>query len=159
MAFKEKLARLAEISKERSVKLRDDKKVWIQEVRNLYDDIERWFDEYTDEGYMTIEYLQLDDAEYEDFLSETNIMELNIGNGPSVVLKPFGINIIGAFGKIDMYFRGHRDEEVLLLLIENADEQFHWELWKNRKQKENILFNKDSFEKILDTWLEKWTEV
>ncbi|HGY12063.1 MAG TPA: hypothetical protein ENK36_06840 [Desulfobacterales bacterium] len=108
---------------------------------------------------MTFEYHQLDDAECEDFLLETSIMELNIGNGPTVVLEPFGINIIGAFGKIDMYFRGHKDEEVLLLLIESADEQFHWELWKNRKQEEKILFNKDSYEKLLDTWLEKWTEV
>ncbi len=157
MNLKEKLAKLTEINEERSA--RNDKNIWIREVRNLYDDIEKWFDEYVEQGYMTFEYHQLDDAECEDFLLETSIMELNIGNGPTVVLEPFGINIIGAFGKIDMYFRGHKDEEVLLLLIESADEQFHWELWKNRKQEEKILFNKDSYEKLLDTWLEKWTEV
>jgi hypothetical protein len=42
---------------------------------------------------------------------------------------------------------------------EYDSEKLHWEIWKSKKQKERIPFNKDTFEKLMDEWLEKWAEI
>jgi len=57
-------------------------------------------------------------------------------------------------------YRGHRDEGVFLLLIEDDDGKFRWEIWKSRKQQEDVKkFNKETFEGMLDEWLEKWAGI
>ncbi len=161
MDFKEKLEKLSQENRARTQALENNKQIWIHELNNLYQLIEKWFHEYKENGYISVDYHPLESAECEEFLMDTNIMELNLGGGPSVILEPTGINIVGAFGKIDLYQRGHKDEKIFLLLIENEGnrKERHWEVWKNRKQQERVLFNKDAFEKILDEWLEKWTSV
>ncbi|QTA90189.1 hypothetical protein [Desulfonema magnum] len=113
-------------------------------MNRLYEEIRNWFAEYSEEGYISFEYRELQYAESEEIFLSTRILELNLGGGVSVVLEPTGTNVIGAFGKIDLYLRGHKDKKLFLLLIkeEEKDERFHWEVWKNTKQQEQILFNK-----------------
>ncbi|MCP4104247.1 MAG: hypothetical protein GY749_01705 [Desulfobacteraceae bacterium] len=161
MEFEEKLAKLAKINKDRSDQLERNKNIWIQEVNNLYKNIGNWFAEYIKKGYMSVDYDNLQVAECEEFLMNTQIMRLNLGGeqGPSVIFEPTGINIVGAMGKIDLYYRGHKDEGVFLLLFENG-EKFHWEIWKSRKQQEDIMkFNEETLKKMIDEWLEKWIEI
>jgi len=59
----------------------------------------------------------------------------------SVVLEP-----------TDLYVRGHKDEKISLLLIqdEGNGEKLHWEVWKSRKQKKGIPFDKNVFEKLMN---------
>lgn len=159
MNFEEKLEKLTQENRERMQQLESNKQIWIQELEGLYKQIEKWFNEYITNGYISVEYHPLQSAECEEFLLETQIMELSLGGGPSVILEPTGINVVGAFGKVDLYLRGHKDKKIFLLLIENDEntEARHWEIWKNRKQKEQMIFNKVAFEKILDEWIEIWT--
>lgn len=161
MNFFEKLEKLTQQNRVLTQQLENNKQIWIEEVKNLYQEIEKWFNEYINKNYISIDYHSLESAECEEFLMEIQTMELKLGGGPSVILEPTGINIAGAFGKIDLYQRGHKDEKIFLLLIEDEEntEARHWEIWKNRKQKERTMFDKETFEKILDDWLEKWTSV
>jgi len=161
MGFKEKLVRLSELDKYRASHLTAVRDTWIREMHRLYKEIENWFSEYLEQGYMSVEYRELQYAECEDFFQDTRIMELSLGGGVSVILEPTGTNVIGAFGKTDLYLRGHKDKKIFLLLIreEGEDERFHWEVWKNRKQREQILFDKEIFEKILDEWLERLAKI
>ena len=161
MTFKEKLKKLNEENKEKFQQLEHHKQIWIREVKNLYQTIKEWFQEYVEEGYMSVDYFDLQSAECEEFLMETQIMELNLGGGPSVILEPTGINVVGAFGKIDLYQRGNKDEKIFLLLMENEEnrEDRHWEIWKSRKQQDRMKFDKETFETLLDEWLEKWASV
>lgn len=99
MNFKEKLERLTQENKEKFQHLEDHKQIWIREVKNLYHKIEEWFREYVKKGYISIDYFPLESAECEEFFMETQIMELNLGGGPLIILEPTGINIVGAFGK------------------------------------------------------------
>ncbi len=159
MGFKEKLALLAEQNKDRAGQLEEDRKTWIHEVNQLYKMIiDNWFKEYIEQGNINYIYFSLDTdrAECDDFITGTEIMELTLGGGPSVVLEPVGINVVGAFGKIKLYLLGHKDERVLLLLTLDGDKNFHWKLWRNNKQKDDILFNRGIFESLLNEWLEKW---
>lgn len=161
MGFKEKLIRLSELENYRAGHLAEVRGMWIRELNSLYKEIENWFGEYLEQGYMSVEYRELQYAEYEEFFKDTRIMELNLGGGVSAILEPTGTNVIGAFGKTDLYLRGHKDKKISLLLIreEGEDEKFHWEVWKNRKQREQIFFGKEIFEKILDEWLEKLAKI
>jgi len=155
MEFKEKLAKITEKSKSCAEQSEQDNKIWIEKVQELYQNIQNWFAEYIQQGYMDIEF---PDFEYEEITEMWN-MELKIGGRYLIILEPTGINIIGAFGKINLYFQGHKDEQIFLLLIKDEKEGFYWELLRNRKQKDKILFTKESFEKLLDEWLEKWAEI
>ncbi len=155
MEFKEKLAKLAEKNKNRFQRLEEDKRVWISEVKKLYEDIENWLKESIDCGHIVAEYYSLQYIEYEEFIEQLFIMELTLGGGPCVVLEPTGINIIGAFGKIDLYLRGHKDEKVMLLLIEMQKNKLEWELWRSSKDHDKFPFNKDTFEKLLSDWIDK----
>ncbi len=101
----------------------------------------------------------LEHIEHEEFSENISIMELSLAGGSRIILEPTGTNIIGAFGKADLYFRGHGEEKVLLLLIENEDERLRWELWKSSDERDKFPFTQDTFEKLLNRWLEKWAEI
>ncbi|HAO22043.1 MAG: hypothetical protein BWK80_17190 [Desulfobacteraceae bacterium IS3] len=159
MEFKEKLAKLAEKNKTHVQKLEQDKITWIREVKKLYEDIENWLKESIDCGHIVAEYYSLQHIEYEEFIEQLFIMELTLGGGPCVVLEPTGINIIGAFGKIDLYLRGHKEEKIMLLLIERQKNELRWELWKNNKDHNKSPFNKDTFEKLLSEWIDKTDKI
>lgn len=162
MEFKEKLSRLSKIYKNRPDELEKHKLIWIREVKYLYENIETWFGEYIQNKDIIVDYDSLKFAECSEFEEELSIMYLYLGGeqGPSIILEPTGINIAGALGKIDLYFRGHKEEGVFLLLIEDNDEKIYWEIWKSRKQKEKIKkFTKESFENLIGEWLEEWTDI
>ena len=161
MGFREKLVKLSEINQHRADQLEAVRRTWVQEVNALYKAItEDWFDEYMKEGYVTVEHRELQYAESEDIFLGTYMMVLNFGGGVSAVLEPIGTNVIGAFGKIELYLRGHKDKYISLLLIrEEGIGGFHWEVWKNRKQRDQILFDRKTFEEILDEWLERLAKV
>ncbi|RLC14578.1 MAG: hypothetical protein DRI57_14220 [Deltaproteobacteria bacterium] len=159
MDFRKRVARLAEKYKDRAENTEKERMTWISEVRRLYENIGEWFRELTDAGQMTIEYSPLQHIEHEEFSENIRIMELNLGGGPRIILEPTGTNIIGAFGKADLYFRGHREEKVLLLLIENEDKRLSWELWKSSDRRDRFPFTQDTFESLLNRWLDRWAEV
>ncbi|MDM8548663.1 hypothetical protein QUF72_01245 [Desulfobacterales bacterium HSG2] len=161
MGFREKLVKLSEINQYRADQLETVRETWIREVKALYKAItDDWFGEYVEQGYVTVEYRELQYAESEDIFMYTRIMVLNFGGGVSAVLEPIGTNVIGAFGKIELYLRGHKDKKISLLLVrEEETGGFHWEVWKGRRQREQILFDRKIFEKILEEWLERLAKV
>jgi hypothetical protein len=68
-----------------------------------------------------------------------------------VIFEPVGRNVIGANGKIDIYLRGRISDKALLLLMRDDNENLHWELTKNKKDR--VVFDKNNFENLLDEWL------
>jgi len=68
-------------------------------------------------------------------------MYLNFGDdlGPSIVFEPTGINIAETLGKIDLYYLGHKEEIVYLLLIKENDKTFTWQMkCSNNYENRNI---------------------
>lgn len=156
MSLKKKLTQLAELNRDKEEERKEYKRIWSREVGYLYETVEDWLKEYTDSGKISIEYYQLPDEDIQ-------CMELNLGDAIFVMLDPSGINVAGAFGKIEVYVQGHRDERVYLLLIQDDETQqeadaFHWELWKSKKENEQYAFTKDNFENLLEEWIDKWAK-
>ena len=76
----------------------------------------------------------------------------------TIVLEPTGSNVDGAIGKMNLYFQGHRDEGIFLLLIEEDNEQLYWEMRESIKQLEHEQFSQKTFEQLIDKWSNKWSD-
>lgn len=104
----------------------------------------------------------MESDEYEYY--EIQALELHLAHEISVILEPVGIdgiNATGIFGKTDLHVRGHKDEKVVLLLIQDEDdsEKLYWDVWESRDQEERIPLDKKTFERVLDGWLERWADI
>jgi len=159
MSLKEKLGGLFRENATTEQQRRED--TWMGALDSLYEDITKnWFKEYIEEDYIEPEFYYVESEQYE-YYSEIVTLELHIPGEFSIVFEPAGINVRDAFGKINLYVRGHKEEKISLLLVrdDGDGEKLHWEVWKSRKQKEGIPFDKDAFEKLLDGWLERWANI
>ncbi|MDM8525293.1 hypothetical protein QUF80_18130 [Desulfococcaceae bacterium HSG8] len=149
MSLKEKLIRLTEEHKKSGTDRRKERDFWTEQVYKLYDEIQSWFREYIDEGYVKPEFIKT--LLYETGEYEIDIMELNL-NGPVIVLEPMGCNFTGASGGIGLYLSSYKANKVMLLLMRDNNDRPYWELRKSRKDR--MLFNKQVFENLLEDWLD-----
>lgn len=156
--LREKLKKLSERRKESAIDWDQIKTAWVAAVDKLYGDIENWFNEYLNEGYMISKLSKINLSE--EFLGnyEISSLELFLGDKSKedveevIVLEPIGRNVIGANGRIDIYLRGRKSEKALLLLMRNDDtDDYHWELARNKRDR--VVFDKNAFEVLINDWL------
>ena len=124
MEFKEIVSKVAQNYKDRSKIEAINTKIWIDEVKKLYQKIEEWLAEYIEHSDIIIEIGEFQNYDVDNDIEATYTMYLNFGGdfGPSIVFEPTGINIAEALGKIDLYYLGHKEEIVSLLLIKENNE-------------------------------------
>lgn len=159
MEFKEIVSKVAKNYKDRSKTEAGNTKIWIGEVEKLYQTVEEWLAEYIEKEDIIVETGESQIYDFDDDIRETHTMYLNFGGdaGPSIVFEPTGTNITEALGKIDLYYLGHKEEIVYLLLIKENDEKFNWQMMKSSDNCE--IFSKKSFEKQVGEWMIKWADV
>lgn len=156
MDLKEKLKLLSEKKKNHN-ELLNAKVAFMEQVDQLYNRVlDEWFCEYIDEGYIHYEYEQI--VLFEEHIGEYKVNQLSliVEEGPVIIFEPVGINIIGAHGRIDLYISGKKYDKFMLLLLQNENEEYYWELWKSNRKKDQYIFDESLFEKIIDNWLEDW---
>ncbi len=158
MEFREIVSKVAQNYKDRSkIEIRNTK-IWIEEVEKLYQKIKEWLNEYIEKGDIIVETGEPQIYDFDDDVEETYTMYLNFGDdlGPSIVFEPTGINIAETLGKINLYYLGHKEEIVYLLLIKENDKTFTWQM-KCSNNYEN--FSKELFEKQIGEWMIKWADI
>ncbi len=149
MSFKEKLIQLAEENKKSSSEKRKERDFCTEQVYRLYEEVQSWFREYTEGGYIKPGFTKT--LLYEAGEYEIDILELNL-NGPVVILEPMGCNFTGALGGMALYLSGYKAHRVMLLLMRDENGMPYWELRKSRK--ERYHFDREVFENLLEDWLE-----
>ncbi len=158
MEFREIVSKVAQNYKDRSkIEIRNTK-IWIEKVGELYQKIEEWLNEYIEKGDIIVETGEPQIYDFDDDVEETYTMYLNFGDdlGPSIVFEPTGINIAETLGKINLYYLGHKEEIVYLLLIKENDKTFTWQMkCSNNYEK----FSKELFEKQIGEWMIKWADI
>lgn len=159
MEFKEIVSRVIQTYKELSKIEAVNIKTWIDEVHKLYQTIQEWLSEYIDQGDVIVEQGEFQHYEFNDDVGTTYTMHIYFGSdlGPSIVFEPTGINIAEALGKIDMYYLGHKEDAVSLLLTKESDEGLSWKIMKNSNNCKN--FSKELFERQIIEWMTKWAGV
>ncbi len=156
MEFKYLVSTVAKNYRERSINEANKMQIWVKEVDNLYKKVENWLNEHIVKNEIIIEP---GEEQYYDEDNFTCSLYLTIGdeNGPSIVFEPTGTNISNAIGKIDLYFRGHKEEIVHLLLYKENDEEYKWKMMKDLN---NIfILNRKVFEEQITEWLSKWANI
>ena len=156
MSLKDKLRKIAAEGQRTETDWNIIRDIWLKQVEKLYREIENWFGEYFDEGYMRISFREITLSEEHIGLYQINVMELDIG-GPLVVMEPVGRNILGTAGRIDLYMSGHRADRIMLLLMSDSKGQPFWELRKRNIRTEKYLFEHGIFEELIEGWLELYS--
>ncbi len=152
MSLKEKLTELARNEAENN-EAENLLNFWANQVNELYNEIRNWFHDYSNEGYINFG-LAKEMIDEEPYPYEIDRLELDIKGGPSVILEPVGANIIGAWGRIDVYLNGYVENKVMLLLMKDDSGKPYWELRKSRKREDRFVFDKKIFENLLEDWLD-----
>jgi len=152
MSLKEKLKKLEEKGKERTVNWEEEKRAWLSSVDQLYQSIEEWFKPLIDEHLMRIERTNklLDDGP----LGEYEIPQLEVALGDkTVIFEPIARNVIGAQGRIDLYVRGYKEEKWFLLRVEESENKMSWELRKSTKKFERKPLDRANLETLFEQWV------
>ncbi len=143
---------------EKGIDWKERKDIWLKCVKALYDEFEHWFPDYIEEGFMAFDKSKKKTISEKDIETyDIDILEINI-EGDIVVFDPIGTNIVGAFGRVDVYLRGHKADKVMLLLSysdKNHEQHTHWKLLFETYQ---FDFNKARFEELLLLWFKKWSD-
>ncbi len=170
----EHLNTVAQQHKELTIDGEQWKRAWISQVYKLYDDIEQWLQEYHKKGYVKFQRQEnVTITEEHIGTYAVNVLEARLGE-PTLIFEPVGADVIGASGRIDVFFRGQRDSKIILLLV-SQDSESHWEFLPPRwirhanfdeylgekslfyPRERNIVFNKNTLERLLDEWIEIWS--
>lgn len=157
--LKETLRKRAEQRlKTREVDWDKRKNIWLYCINDLYDDVERWFPDYKEEGFMVFDRSKEKTISEKDIETYTiHILEIDI-EGDIIVFEPIGTNVVGAFGRIDVYLRGHKADQVMLLLTYQEDNYVKSKQWTLLFEKYHFDFNKARFEELLLMWFDEWSD-
>ncbi|MCP4347922.1 MAG: hypothetical protein GY795_20660 [Desulfobacterales bacterium] len=153
MEFKHIVSTVAKNYREQSENEAKRIGIWSKEVQKLYKEVEDWLNENIKKNEIIIEYGESQHYDEDNF---TCSLYVTIGDedGPSIVFEPTGTNVSDAIGKIELYFRGHKEELVHLLLFKENGDEYKWKLMKNSNN--IIIFSRKKFEEQITEWLLKW---
>ena len=154
MTLEEKLKRIAERAGEAKEDTLERQDEWISAVNHLYDEVENWLKPLTDKKFLTV--IRIPMQKSEELLGDYEIDTLEIRAGDeTVVMEPFGRNVIGALGRIDVFLRGFRSDAQMLVRLANLEDELRWELWEHKfSGSPRYSFNKDTLEKVLNKWFD-----
>ena len=153
MSLKEKLVKINRTSATESVDLEKVTQDWIERVNALYIQINDWFQSYLTDGLFVI--VKKEKQINEEHLSSYGIcqLEYEFGNH-SVVFEPMGRNILGEWGRIDVYLRGGKVDKYILVLIGDTFDSAEWVLSSFQDRSIKVPFNKENLEKVIENWID-----
>ena len=153
MSLEEKARKLAEL-KARSEQFDPIVEIawWIDKLSRLYVGVEMWLEPLRQKGLVAFGRVQVQLTEEGIGTYPAEEMILSFGS-EAIVLEPRGTLIAGARGRVDVFRRGARREQIMLILI-GPKEDPRWEIWPSRDPRQRKPLDQASFEDVLDTLLE-----
>jgi len=128
-----------------------NQKIWLAGLKKLYTNINTWLNSLIQENVVTVNYEEITLAE--DFLEPYRVENMHITAGTELVsLKPMGMNVIGAAGRVDM--EGEESTVMLVLLPEKIN-NYQWYIVVRTPQKNYFPLVKESFTDALEQVMRK----
>ena len=152
--LKEKFQKLAASQPASSLNWEENKNVWGKQVDALYKKIQNWLSEHHKSGYLKFSTIKVTLSEPGLGDYDINSLELNLVGSHQVIFDPIETNILGAVGRMDLSHRGHSNHKTMLLLFKKGNNNFQWESWKGLNKEEQQPFTKETFEALLNQWIE-----
>lgn len=154
LPFAEKLKKLATSLPESSLDGDAKKVAWTKQVNSLYKKVQNWLSDHVKNDYITFNDRKVKLSEENLGSYEMDSLELDLVGGHQIIFQPVEMNILGSVGRIDVFHRGYAPHKVMLLLHEEGKNKFSWELWKGFRKEEQLSFNRESLEALLNQWIE-----
>ncbi len=129
-------------------------KAWVKHVNDLYKHLKTWLSDSAKSGHISFNVQKVTLSEDNLGSYEMDALELDLVGAHQIIFKPVEMNILGAVGRIDVYHRGYNPHKVMLLLHDEGNNKFHWELWKGLEKNAQQTFNKRALEALLSQWIE-----
>jgi hypothetical protein len=129
-------------------------KAWVKHVDGLYKQLKTWLSDSAKNGHISFNVQKVTLSEDSLGSYEMDSLELDLVGAHQIIFQPVEMNILGAVGRIDVYHRGYNPHKVMLLLHDEGNNKFHWELWKGLKKEAQQPFNKKTLEALLSQWIE-----
>jgi hypothetical protein len=129
-------------------------KAWVKHVNGLYKQLKAWLSDSANSGHISFNVQKVTLSEDNLGSYEMDALELDLVGAHQIIFQPVEMNILGAVGRIDVYHRGYNPHKVMLLLHDEGNNKFHWELWKGLKKEAQQPFNKKTLEALLSQWIE-----
>ena len=129
-------------------------KAWVKHVNDLYKHLKTWLSDSAKSGHISFNVQKVTLSEDNLGSYEMDALELDLVGAHQIIFQPVEMNILGAVGRIDVYHRGYNPHKVMLLLHDEGNNKFHWELWKGFEKKAQQTFNKRALEALLSQWIE-----
>ena len=145
MSLEEKARKLAEAKKDRGqVDWNAQRDRWLAALGTLYQQIEAWLAPLREQGLVSSKRIPVQ-------LSEENIgaytapeLVLEFGT-EAIVLEPRGTLIVGARGRVDVFRRGSRSDQIMLILSD-SEQGPRWDIWPTRDPRQRKPMEGPSFE-------------
>jgi len=152
--FAEKLKKLATNQPESSLDGDAKRNAWTKQVNSLYKKVQNWLSDHVKNDYITFNVRNIKLVEENLGTYEMDSLELELVGGHQVIFQPVEMNILDSVGRVDVFHRGDKPHKVMLLLGNEGKNKFSWELWKGFKKEEQLSFNRESLEALLNQWIE-----
>jgi hypothetical protein len=128
-----------------------NKKIWLNGLDRLYTNINAWLHSLIQEKVVAVNYEEMILAE--DFMASYRVKNMHITVGTELVsLKPMGMNVIGAAGRVDME---GEEGTVMLVLLSKEVNHYQWYIVVRTSQKQYFPLVKESFTDALEQVMRK----
>jgi hypothetical protein len=153
MSLKEKLEQINKDSSSQNTDIEQVKNEWIERVEALFAQTTDWLAPYLKEGLFKI--VEKVKNINEEQLGAYRMKQLEYEFGEHcLIIEPMGRNIIGSWGRIDIYFRGNKTDKYLLILLGDTFDTATWYLSSFQDKRLRFDWNKDNFEKLIENWID-----
>ncbi|MCD4795385.1 MAG: hypothetical protein K8R54_19290 [Bacteroidales bacterium] len=157
MGLKDKLE---ELNKTKSIDEIDTQKIisdWQKEVKETLGKTKKWFKSYIDKGLLKTIENNKNITEEQLGSYEIDLLEYEFGRNSFLVFEPVGRNILGAWGRIDVYLRGRKTDKYILVLLGDNFKNAKWFLAPFTDKSKKIEFNKANLEGLIEKWIDQNT--
>ncbi|OIP02196.1 MAG: hypothetical protein COX70_01870 [Flavobacteriales bacterium CG_4_10_14_0_2_um_filter_32_8] len=156
MGLKDKLQKLSKTETTKKIDLEKVISEWQTEVEKTLKETLDWLKPYLEQGLLKA--VEKEKTIKEEILGEYTIKQLEYEFGKfRLVFEPMGRNILGAWGRIDVYLRGSKTDKYVLVLLGENFKISKWYLSSFQDKSKRTEFNKKNLEKLIEEWIDKNT--
>lgn len=154
MSLEDKARKLAEQEKNTPpVDWNAERDWWLDQLRELHAKIRSWLSALVAQGLVTIQDAPMRLSEEHIGVYAANALVLTFTN-QAIVLEPKGTIIVGARGRIDVFLRGSRGSQVVMLLLSGPKECPQWTIWPERDPRSHQKLDESTFKELLNSLLQ-----
>lgn len=153
MSLEEKARKLAEQKKRtEAIDWDAEGRWWQQQLEELYRKISTWLRPLETEGVLTLRRapMQLSEQHIGTYDADALVLEFS---GEGVVLEPQGTLVVGARGRVDVFRRGRRGSQPVMLILSGSKEEATWKIWYSRDPQQRQELNEANFKTLVESFL------